>query len=326
MSSLTQSVYRKWNAVSQERFIRQLPGRFASIRDRALESQQAYRISEGTFTYTYLNMCFLKNVLGLVAFALYQKRIPVIDIRTNNSEALNLWELFFLQPLETADSPKPNTYSVESCPETTGPFPHDGFDPYSDTRLRFWSCLFHHCVRLNPKTSSYVEEEKDEIFGHDRKRRVLGVLCRGTDYTTTKPKHHPVQPEIPEVIDLARIEMDRRGLEFLYLATEELRIVRQFESAFPGKVLTNKREYYDDIYYNEDGVRLIGEVYHGRENEDYLKGLEYLSSILILSQCQSLIGGNCGGSAAALYFNNFSYEYWHLFNLGRYGVDDSVPR
>ncbi|MDR0507244.1 MAG: hypothetical protein LBH32_10600 [Dysgonamonadaceae bacterium] len=47
-------------------------------------------------------------------------------------------------------------------------------------------------------------------------------------------------------------------------------------------------------------------------------GISYLSSICLLSRCNALIAGNCGGSAAALYINNFKYEYWHLFNLGLY--------
>ena len=46
-----------------------------------------------------------------------------------------------------------------------------------------------------------------------------------------------------------------------------------------------------------------------RENDSYYKGLEYFSSIVILSRCQALIGGNTGGSCAAMFMNNMKYEY-----------------
>ena len=54
------------------------------------------------------------------------------------------------------------------------------------------------------------------------------------------------------------------------------------------------------------------------KNESYIKGLEYLSSMVILSRCKGLIGGNCGGSKLALMLSNLDYEYWHLWDLGLY--------
>lgn len=47
-------------------------------------------------------------------------------------------------------------------------------------------------------------------------------------------------------------------------------------------------------------------------------GLEYLSSIILLSRCTALVGGNCGGTLGALFFNDEKYEFVHVFNLGLY--------
>lgn len=49
-----------------------------------------------------------------------------------------------------------------------------------------------------------------------------------------------------------------------------------------------------------------------------LSGLEYLSSIILLSRCTALVGGNCGGTLGALFFNDEKYEFVHVFNLGLY--------
>ena len=61
------------------------------------------------------------------------------------------------------------------------------------------------------------------------------------------------------------------------------------------------------------------------KNNNYLMGLEYLSSIILLSRCTSLIGGNCGGTMAALFFNDSRYEYTHIFDLGPLPVYLKTP-
>ena len=40
------------------------------------------------------------------------------------------------------------------------------------------------------------------MFGKEDK--VLGIRCRGTDYIKEKPKNHPVQPEISDVLREAK--------------------------------------------------------------------------------------------------------------------------
>lgn len=88
-----------------------------------------------------------------------------------------------------------------------------------------------------------------------------------------------------------------------------------FCKEFKGKVLINKRVWYDE-YYN--GHKLIGEVHHKRKNDAYLSTLEYFSSVNLLSKCTGLVAGNCGGSVGAALLNNGKYEYMYIFNLGTY--------
>ena len=96
------------------------------------------------------------------------------------------------------------------------------------------------------------------------------------------------------------------------------RYTDEFEKAFPGKILENKRVYYDDIYDQDDSIAYIKDVHFERENDRYLSGLEYLSSIILLSRCSALVGGNCGGTLGALFFNDEQYQFVHVFDLGLY--------
>ena len=85
--------------------------------------------------------------------------------------------------------------------------------------------------------------------------------------------------------------------------------------AFPSRVLVNKRCYYDGDYSNS----FLFEVKNPRNNDQYFRNLEYLSSMFILSKCDLLIGGMCGGSQGVLIMRGSKmYEYLYLFDLGDY--------
>ena len=111
--------------------------------------------------------------------------------------------------------------------------------------------------------------------------------------------------------------MESEGYEYIYLATEDGRIDKAFRDVFGDKLLINNRNYYDEIYNNQK-IELIKDVHFDRDNDDYLKGVEYLSSIVILSKCDSLLAGNCGGSQAAVFLNRLKYKKCNIYNLGLY--------
>ena len=101
----------------------------------------------------------------------------------------------------------------------------------------------------------------------------------------------------------------------IYLATEAESIYEQFAAAFPGRLLVNKRSYYDKAMAQQS-VKWIGQVQFDRENDSYWKGLEYYSSINILSRCSALLAGYCGASNMALLLNDEHYERFYIYDLG----------
>lgn len=120
---------------------------------------------------------------------------------------------------------------------------------------------------------------------------------------------------IQQVIsDVSNVINDYDGV---YLATEEEGIFQSFLKAFPGKILQNKRHYYDNYYSMNKEIT----IYNYRlniENEDFIRSLEYWSSLFLLSKCDSLIAGECGGSRAAFYLNGGKYQHCYIYDLGTY--------
>lgn len=265
--------------------------------------------SKGDYDYDFFNMCFLNNMIGVIILSLYKGYAPTIHVKYSG---VNIWEMFLNQPFSDISDDLNRLNAVEENIKSI--YSPSFRSIYNQKELKLWCKFYEHFVKFNNETRTYIENECSEVFIGGR--RVLGVLCRGTDYVTLKPIGHPVQPTLSQIFSLVREKLVELNIDYIYLATEEKSIEKSFENEFPGKVLVNKRTYYDDYY--KKNCTYIREVNFNRENDTYYKGLEYLSSIAILSRCNALIGGNTGGSCAAMFMNNMKYEYSCLFDLGCY--------
>lgn len=145
---------------------------------------------------------------------------------------------------------------------------------------------------------------------------MLGVLLRGTDYIKLRPAGHPVQPKPEEIAEKTRQLFNSGEYSAVYVATEEKKLYDLLGNTVGVEnVRENKRQYYDDIF-NDQKLELIGKVHFDRDNDNYWKGLEYLSSLLILSKCHTLVGGNCGGTLFAVMMGD--YHKPTIFNYGVY--------
>ena len=57
-----------------------------------------------------------------------------------------------------------------------------------------------------------------------------------------------------------------------------------------------------------------------RENDYYLRGKEYLTTIVMLSRADCFIGGRTSGTVGMMLLSD-GFEYSYVYNLGRYGMD-----
>ncbi len=264
---------------------------------------RAVRVIKPDYDYfLFYNTVFHLDCVSHIIYELSQGYIPVID------DHYQVWTQLFEQPVELADREIGDPALLPESDEPSTLYTATMI-PYCKPVRKLWGKLLHQFSRLKPEEQAYVDNEIRTILKDDR---VLGIVCRGTDYIGTGM---PRQPEIKDVIAEAKAWMEQYHYEKIYLATEAESIYDQFAAAFPGKILVNKRSYYDKAMAQQN-VKWIGLVQFDRENDNYWKGLEYLSSIYILSNCKALLAGYCGASNMALLLNDERYERFKVYDLG----------
>ena len=280
--------------------------------------------------YTGL-MTHMLASLGWLKYALENGYTLIINtsgennIYNNGSE--NTWEIFYEQPMisESVDnafvqrimqsenfaiahnSTRYNlTYSryvprrLINIFKPTILFPKAN-DFVRDEKSQFyWEKLYSKYIHFQPKIEEYVNNEFNQILKD--KGKVLGVLVRGTAYRDGKPYNHHIQPEMDDLIKKIDEFKEKYNWDYIYLATEEKKYELMLKEQYPERILTNKREY--------------GKVI--TERHGHQAGLEYLSSMYLLSRCNMLVAGLCGGSQAAVLMNQHKYEHVYLFDIGKY--------
>jgi hypothetical protein len=254
------------------------------------------------------NFWIFNKVLGMIGYfeeSGYQYQIDL----TAQEEGFHIIKSFFSIEDQTLDHIE-KTFPLH---ETTI-WNLDQFDIYDRFERELMCRIYQRTFVLSKSFSEYVENDKKILFG----KSALGVLMRGTDYTRKKPSGHPVQPEKEEVLEKILEVVNRKNYKYVYLTTDERENEDFLRNKLKGicEVLVNRREYFDDFYQTD--IPYISSCRHERENDRMLTSMEYLSSIIILSGCEELIAGNCGGSRAAIYLNNGKYKDIYLFDLGRY--------
>lgn len=277
-------------------------------------------IQYGNYVYKHFNVCFLHDMLSQILMTMYEGYIPIICQPFSDHPEWTDWGHFFYQPfsefdLDNAMNTLPITYADKRVETYWGPEYHS---IYSDWEATLAFKLYRDFVTPNEETSNYINNEFSNLL---KGKNVLGVLSRGTDFVGGKPKGHPIQPDFNQLLSDTEDLLKRSQCDYIYLATEEKAMEDSFKDAFPGIIITNKRHYFDKDYYKhiekKEYIGISGLVLDN-VSEIFEEGLEYLSSIYLLSKCKSLIGGNCGGSNAAIYLNDGKYEERIIYNLGLY--------
>ncbi len=177
-----------------------------------------------------------------------------------------------------------------------------------------YKCLANKIISKNAFFKRYLieDKEKNSILPSE----LLGVIIRGTDYVKLKPKYHPAQPDVDEVITKVRDIIGTGQYKGIYVATDEKRIFERIAKEFGRDfVFSNSREYYDDIYRKEK-LEQICEAKLDRNNDQYFSSLEYISSMFILAECKGIVGGTCTGSVLSALFSESDYLFF--FNKGLY--------
>jgi len=267
----------------------------------------------GLFSFVITNM-------GWIRYALDLGYIPVVDMQyyyntyltAEEVQHVNAWDYYFLQPggYLLDDISKSRNVIISSLNAA-----EDNPNPIHQDEMKEWIHLAHEVLHFQPVVQHLVEEQRKKLFQNER---VLGVLCRGTDYTALQPKGHPVQPDAEAVIAKAQEMMQGQKCTRIFLATEDESIYQRFLLVFGTRLCT----YSDRIcttngmFINEYEDRIL-EQEEDPAKAKYLRGLNYAVTIGLLSSCNCLVAGQVSGTTGAILLSQ-GYEKVYLFDLGNY--------
>ena len=264
---------------------------------------------------------FVITNVGWIKYAIDHGYIPVVDmeyyyniyITKENVGKENAWDFYFKQPcgycLEDIKYSKNIIISSLNAAAENPDFKNENY-------LRKWKPIADKYLHLSDVVQYETNKKMGNLF---KDSRVLGVLCRGTDYVATKPHGHPIQPDPNLVIEKARITMEKMNCDNLFLATEDQHIFEMFRKAFGTKLPS-----IDADRYSCTGNCLLNSITEQKEinvqcasNDRYKKGLDYAITIGLLSRCSCLVAGRTSGTLGALLLSR-GYESEFLFDIGTY--------
>lgn len=245
---------------------------------------------------------------------------PIIDMQTTENMYLradqigkvNAWEYYFKQPAEysLSDIAKAKRvivgsgYSDECFPYLNADYilNKDGdFDVYQ----RIVKKYFH--------ISDEAQKAVDDFYDRElQNEKVLGVLCRGTDYIGNKPSGHPIQPSLESMFKKVDEVLEEYQCTKIFLGTEDIDIYAQFKEKYKNTVVTNRKHF---VQYNGEGS--IGKLIQNNVEDLKAEGMEYLVTIALLARCNCFVGGHTSGTVGVLLMNS-EFEYKYIFNLGLY--------
>lgn len=274
--------------------------------------------SPGLFSYVV-------HVLGFVRYTHKNNLIPVVDLKSFKNTYLdetsvgmvNAWDYFFKQPSQLRledvslnDVDIFDTRDIERSSQLKMPWwDWDCFDEHSIT-CKMWRAYAQKYIHFSDNAQKVVDDTYNSLFSYDD--NVLGIQCRGTDYTRHKPKDHPVQPSPDMVIEKAEQLIAEKGYNKIFLATEDGVVFKKFKEHFGDIVVSSDKKHVD-----YDGQSWVNNVLPAGQQEKFDHGMAYLVSMAMLTKCNAFIAGRTSGSIGVILLSK-GFDYSYIWDLGFY--------
>ena len=284
-----------------------------------------------TVNTSNLLMHYYRNLQHL-AYAIENDWIPVVDWDNYGpfpheedypiNGTTNCWEYYWNQPseytLEEVYQSKNVILSVQNTRDNL-------YVPSATFRTPLQAQAedyFKRCpkydmyITLNDYTKQYIDEKQRMLFPENS--RILGVSIRGTSYGVSKAKNdvsgHPVQPEIDNLIASIKTVMEEWKMDYVFITCELESVISRVSEELKDKVIFLPR-----IRYQKPPMR--GDVEKGLDplyvpGQKYQSNLDYVTEMVLLSRCTSLLAAMSSGVRAALIWNNTKYEKIKIFDNG----------
>lgn len=266
---------------------------------------------------------FVVVMIGGIDKCIKEGLIPIIDMQTYGNPYLeenqigkeNAWEFYFQQPMGVGlqRDIMPAAAIIDAGTDIREEErPNTSMNFLTDWQLiQYWREIFHKYIKFKPEIQCVLDEKKKVLLDNKRGKK-LGILCRGTDYTSLKPAGHPIQPDVDTVIAKAKELMEERECKYIFLATEDKDILDQFQKELGDCVIINQGDRFSNT-----GGRYLAQIMEEEKINKYNNGLNYLTTIYLLSQCNCLLAGRTSGLLGALLMGHV-YEYQYFWDCGSY--------
>lgn len=273
--------------------------------------------------------------------------IPLIDIefvysyKQGRLGENNIWDLCFEQPItvkEAVEQPyvlaAGSFFSCTDDPEICLDINDNVKDHFihvrKDNFREYYAKVKKYVDPIWKVKPEIIEEVEKNVWSKVKGFRVLGVFLREN---FTKDIHleneadqavfgnHPLLPGVIETVEIIKTKLQDWKYDFIFLSTIYEDSLQAFIDEFGDKVICidRKRMHFSDERITNFGMseKEFYEIYLSDQfsNEEMIK--TYLEEIIMLSQCDYLIGGASSGMAAALTMNGGKYEDIYILEDAR---------
>lgn len=292
-----------------------------------------YYLTRNELTQNISNLMFhyYRNLQHL-CYAIESGFIPVVDWQNYgpfpHSEdyaihgTTNCWEYYWNQPSSyTLDEVYQSKHVILSVRNTRDlPYmPSCSFTPPLQNQAEDYAkrCpQYNQYITLNKYTEEYIQDKQDAIFPKDA--RILGVSIRGTSYglsnTHTAATGHPIQPSLRKLIASIHRTMEDWKMDYIFIACELQSVIDEIQREFGEKCLFLPRARYEHTPQRGDVEKGLDPLYV--PGQKYQTNLDYVSEMVLLSRCTSLLAAMSSGVRYAIIVNNNTYENLKIFDNG----------
>lgn len=256
---------------------------------------------------------------GYIKYALDKGYIPVVDMQHYSNCYLeasdfgnkNSWEFYFKQP---------TTYSLREAYQGKNvivsnigiceirPNDHMSYFNNINGELEVWRRIAKENIIIK---EDIWDEAKRKYLAATNGERTLAVSIRGTDYIKLEPPEHPIQPSMRQVLNDVRKIFNEEKCKYVYLCTEDSKIIAYFKENLGNKCFINERRLVD---YKDGSI--IEKTINEKANR-YEDGKQYLITMLILVFADVLIASRASGTVAMEMISD-GWDKQVIYNLGRY--------
>ena len=265
----------------------------------------------GLFSYYSIHLGCILEYLG-------KGYIPIIEVDSfanvfnafnkNLSKDKSLWEMLFNQPFNyTLNEVKKNAKNIKFFICSCNNMAPSEIEVYSsELTLKFYRESAKKYMSVKKQIMDKVNILWGKLFNNSN--NVLGILARGTDYTSIKPCGHSKSPPVEKMIKDAKKMDKQNSYDWIYLATEDDKIREKFIQEFGQKlkILQNKSIKYENSYLG------LNKNVHGMEFQEL-----YLKSMIILSKCLDIIVARCNGAMGAFVLSK-GFRNSLVYFIGQY--------